>query len=471
MVLRYGLLFIPYILAALLQEAPTASYLVAWGGSFWILYLTLSGSIRALPNGQSLAQHLFRPIGFTHLIYAGYTSLTSIFYFLDLSGYYYLEFSAYRAASPQSLALAAEAQRYYVLSHAAFAAGVLLFMNYRNSGEWRLRPDIDRVPFLLYSAGGFLVAAQVVRFLPAVGQFATRLDMLALVAAVLGFALAIIQKRRFFIFVGGAVYGGSTVSAFLGGWKGEVLILFILLFVFLYPDYKKTVSLLAPATLVVLLAILPTFAGVVRSLNWKGDVAADRAAQVATERIMSGEANLARTNWRFLTNRLSEMGMFVQYINRVPDDRPYYGFEITRNGLLGIIPGAVWPGKPSLEAMSMERVYENDVVERHSGASAKPKFVVDAYLSWGALGVLIGSLLYGMVASLASRLAERWFGGYLLGSGLVYLSLFRILWMSNSFEFLFNTVFWSFVFMGILFVAGRMSRLLVPRERSEKVSA
>jgi hypothetical protein len=121
--------------------------------------------------------------------------------------------------------------------------------------------------------------------------------------------------------------------------------------------------------------------------------------------------------------------------------------------------------------MSMERVYENDVVERHSGASAKPKFVVDAYLSWGALGLLIGSLLYGMVASLASRLAERWFGGYLLGSGLVYLSLFRILWMSNSFEFLFNTVFWSFVFMGILFVAGRMSGLLVPRERSEKVSA
>jgi hypothetical protein len=229
--------------------------------------------------------------------------------------------------------------------------------------------------------------------------------------------------------------------------------------------------MLAPVGLVLLLTILPTFANVVRTLNWRGDVAADEAAQVAFERVFSGEANLARANWQTLTNRLSLIGMFTQYIDRVPDERPYYGFEITENGLKGIIPRAMWPEKPSLETVAMERAYENDVVERHVGASAKPAFVVDAYLSWGPFGVLVGSLLYGMVASIASRLAERGFGGYLLGSGLVYMSLFRILWKGNAFEFLISTLFWSFVFMGLLFIAGRMTGFLVPRRRRATAAA
>lgn len=448
-----------------------ASYLVAWGGSFWILYLTLSGTVRPLPGGGSLASQLFRPIGFTQLIYAGFTALTSIFYFLDLSGYFYLDFSPYQVASFHEFGLVAEAQRYYVLSHAAFATGVLLFMDYRRSGEWTLREDIDQTKFLLYSAGVFLVAAQVVRFVPALGQFASRLDMIALVAAVMSFAFALIQWRSTLILISGGVYGVVMIQALRSGWKSEVIVLFLLLAIFLYPKYKRAVLTMAPVGMIVLLTILPTFANVVRTLNWRGNVPADEAAQVAFDRVLSDEANLSRTNWGFLTHRLSEIGMFTQYIDRVPDARPYYGFEITKNGLMSIIPDAFWPGKPNMEKLAMERVYENDVVQRHSPVSAKPKFVVDAYLSWGALGVLIGSLVYGMIASLASRLSERYLGGYVIGSGLIYMSLFRILWMGNAFEFVFNTVFWSFVFMGLLFVAGRMTGVLVPQYRRQKAVA
>ena len=471
MALRYGLLFIPYLLALLLDGSPAASYLVAWSGSFWILYLTLTGKIRPLPGDRSLAHQLFRPIGFTQLIYAGYTALTSIFYFLDLNGYFYLSHNPFQAATPQELALVAEAQRYYVLSHAGFSAGVLLLMSYRRSGEWALRQDLDRTSFLLYLAGGFLLGANVVRFVPGLGQFAVRMDMIALVAAVMSFALALIQKRQGYILVGGGVYALSMVQAFMSGWKSEIIVLFLLLAVFLYPVYKRTIVMLAPVGLAFLLAILPLFASTFRSLNWRGNMEADRAAQVALDRVFSGDTNLARTNWHFLTGRLSEIGMFSQYIDRVPDERPYYGLEIVENGLVGTIPSAVWSEKPSLESMSMERAYENDIVEPHSRASAKPKFVVDAYLSWGPLGVLIGSLLYGMVASIASRIGERWFGGYLLGSGLVYMSLFRILWMGNSLEFMFNALFWSFVFMGLLFMAGRITGLLVPSRRQVKVAA
>ena len=72
---------------------------------------------------------------------------------------------------------------------------------------------------------------------------------------------------------------------------------------------------------------------------------------------------------------------------------------------------------------------------------------------------------------MASRLAERWFGGYLLGSGLVYTALFKVFWLSNAFEFFFNTVFWSFMVMGALFVAGRMTGYLVRAPREKPVAA
>jgi hypothetical protein len=468
---RYGLLFIPYVLAVLLQGAPTASYLVAWSGSFWILYLTLSGSIKPLPGGGSLARQLFRPIGLTQLMFAGYTAITSIFYFLDLNGYFYLSHNPFSAASIQQLALAAEAQRYYVLAHAAFATGVLLAMNYQRSGEWTLETRLNLPWLLLYLAGGLFVGAQVLNVLPGLGQILGRLKMLAFVASVLSLAVSIVKRRKVLIAVNGVVYGVNLVGAFLSGWKSEVLVAFILLFVFLYPAYKRSVTMAAPAVLVVLLAILPTYAGVMRSLSWQGNVQSETAAQVALDRVASGRAALAETNWQFLTGRLSEIGMFTTYIEYVPDDRPYYRFELVKHGLIGVVPRVLWSGKPNMERLASERVYAAGVVQRGMRVSAKPNYVVDAYLSGGALGVVLGFLLYGLLASWASRLAERWFGGYLLGSGLVYMALFKVLWTGNSFEFFLNIVFWSFMVMGALFVGGRMTGFLVRKPQEEGVSA
>jgi hypothetical protein len=202
--------------------------------------------------------------------------------------------------------------------------------------------------------------------------------------------------------------------------------------------------------------------GVVRGLNWQGNVEASEAAEVALERVLSNDTPMAKVNWRFLTNRFSEIGMFTDYIDYVPEERPYYGLTLVGHGAMGIVPRVVWSGKPDMERLAMERVYEAGVVEEYSSVSAKPKLVVDAYLSGGTFGVFLGCLLYGMLASWASRLAERWFGGYLLGSGLVYTALFKVFWLTNSVEYFFNTVFWSFLLMAFLFGGGRLLGILVP---------
>ena len=309
--LRYSFLFLPYVAAALMHTEPTLSYGIAWLGSWWILYLTLSGSIKPLPGGRSLVQQLYRPIGLTQIMFAGYTALSSIFFFMDLHGFYYLVPDATPVAAAREFALAAEAQRYYVLIHAAFSTGVLLFMSYRTSGTYRLHGVVNLSWFLLYLAGGLFVAAQGGRFVPGLGQIVERLDMLALVASVLALAVAIMRRNMWPVLISAVFYVAALAQAFMSGWKSEVVTAFLLLAIFLYPRYKRSIAVIAPAVLVVLLTLLPFYAEVIRDLSWRGDMGSQEAARMAMEQALSEDAPLLEKNWSFLTGRLSEIGMFV----------------------------------------------------------------------------------------------------------------------------------------------------------------
>ena len=143
----------------------------------------------------------------------------------------------------------------------------------------------------------------------------------------------------------------------------------------------------------------------------------------------------------------------------MPSHHRFYGSQVIKQTLTSMVPRLVWSGKPNTEQVVMERVYENGVFSRFSRISAKPQYVVDCYLIWGIPGILLGCIAFGALASLMSRLCERWFGGYTLGSGLIYAALFQIFWRGNAFEFFYPTVFWSFVTMFSLFQAGRRLRL------------
>ena len=88
--------------------------------------------------------------------------------------------------------------------------------------------------------------------------------------------------------------------------------------------------------------------------------------------------------------------------------------------------------------------------------------MIDGYLSAGALGVFVTCVILGLVASWTSRFAEAWFGGYIIGGQVVYTSLFNSLVLVNSFEFMTNSVFWSFVLMMMLFLGLRVFGILQP---------
>ncbi len=153
--------------------------------------------------------------------------------------------------------------------------------------------------------------------------------------------------------------------------------------------------------------------------------------------------------------------MFVEYVKRVPQNRDFYGFAIVGQAIESMIPRVIWPGKPITEYLVMERVWENGIVDRASIVSAKPPPVTDAYLSGGITGIIVLSLLLGYTASRISVLCENLFGGYILGSGLMYTGLFQIFWRGNCFEFMLNSVFWSYVLLHLLFFAGRKTGIIV----------
>jgi hypothetical protein len=460
--MKYALLFLPFVFSYLLQDSPAASYLVAWSGSIFIIWVTLTGRIRPLPGGRPLTYQLFRPIVFTQLVFATYTALTSIFFFAGvLSG----KVSAITIGGPEHLlSLTAEAQSYYVLAHASMVAGILLFMDYSSHRRYVLTGTRGAARFLLGLSAVFFTLSIIARSFSSLPEASLRLSQIAIVASVFSFALSLINREMTHVWVNAAVFALNFVTALLSGWKEQVLILLLLFFAALFPYYRRTTSILAVVTLILFAALMPAYTNVYRNLTWYGDVNEKDAMRMAIQQIRSGQIDTRKSTTDFVLDRLSEIGMFVRYLDRIPEKTPFYGTKILKQSALNLIPRALWPGKPNTEKLVMERVYENGLYRRESKISAKPQYVVDAYLTSGIPGIVIACLIFGALASLVSRTAERWFGGYTMGSGLVYGALFQIFWRGNSFEFFTGTLLWSLLMMVVLLVAGRYTGLLIPAE-------
>lgn len=451
--MKYVLLFLPFVLSYLLQDTPEVSYWVAWLGSIFILWFSLSGRLKKLPGGYSLRFQLFRPIVFTQFVFASYTALTSVFYFLAVRrGEFFVLPDGW--AQP-SISMAATAQGYYVLAHASVTTGMFLAINYEDSGMYAIKPRWGHSRFLLGIASAFFLLTLIAWQMPSMFQLTFRFREIATAAAVFSFALALINKEGTLVWLNALVFTLSIGSALLSGWKEEVLVLLIFFFLVLFPYYRKVTLVVGGISLAAFVLIMPAYSTIYRRLAWYGETSKGEASAIAFKEIVSGKVDLVGMSQTFARDRLSEIGLFVGYLQQVPDKRPFYGSKIVEQSLVNLVPRILWPDKPNTETLVMERVYENNIYSRRAIISAKPQFVVDGYLSAGAIGIFLSCLIYGVLASVASRFAERWFGGYMMGSGLVYSGLFQIFWRGNSFEFFVGIVFWSSVLMVVMFQLGR----------------
>jgi hypothetical protein len=247
----------------------------------------------------------------------------------------------------------------------------------------------------------------------------------------------------------------------VSGFKEPIILSVLVLGIFLYPTYKKIVLLTFIPALLFLFLILPTYASIFRQNAWSGEERSDEARTEALDAALNKESVADQTTWEFLVNRLSEIDMFTQYVQSTPAKIPYYKFDLVWQSVIAVVPRIFWPGKPNTEELVMQRVYDAGVINPHSEVSAKPAYIVDAYLSGGSIGIFICLLIYGATVQLLSQKAESLFGGYTLGTALIFSGLFQIVWRGLCFEFILNSVAWSYATMLIIAKILRVRKILI----------
>ncbi|WP_214072663.1 hypothetical protein [Mucilaginibacter sp. dw_454] len=457
---KFILLYLPWLIATIFQHDLVFSYLAAWLGSFFIFFMTLTGQIVPLPDDRSFANQIMRPIVLVQIIFAGYMCCTSIFYFMSLFGYNNFQAVPYYLVDEHKLQLTAQCQRYYCLGHAAVVTGMLAFMRYPKP---KYKIETAKLTSLLFYTTilSFPLAIFFLEF-PGLGQFSTQFSSLSFMSSALGLAFVIPQKKAFNIAVCFFFYSLNFYIALTSGFKEPIILSILVLGLFLYPVYKKIVLIVFVPMLLLLFLVLPTYVNVIRQNSWSGEEDTDVAASEALDVAIDRGATADETTWQFLTNRLSEIDMFTLFIESTPDKVDYYHFQLLEQSAIALIPRIFWPGKASTEQVVMQRVYDAGVINQYSKVSAKPAFVVDAYLSWGGWGVFIFLFLYGAAAQIISRKAESLFGGYILGTALVFSGLFQIFWRGLSFEFLANNIFWGYISMLVLAGILRRMNILQP---------
>ena len=451
--LSYLLLYIPFILSLLTQRSPHIAYLIAYAGSFFIFYLSYSGFIKKLPTDLPVSEQLLRPIFLMQIIFAGYMACTSIFYYLNALGYQYGNYVGSRFFRGDIVYVSiAKVQLFYVLGHAALVHGILAGMRY---------PIVKRHSIYTHSMSNLLLTTSLICWplsyafsrIGGLNQFSVQLSGLSFVAGTIALAFAIREKKKTNILISGGLFILNFIDALSSGFKEPIIIAVLLLGVYLFPIYGKKVIPVFGTLLIALFFVLPTFIGNFRQLAASGTNAIEARDQSIDALLQSNDlaSDLQDDNWAFLTMRLSEMDMFIKYIGSTPYYVPYYGFSITKGALKTLVPRAIWSSKPDVEALVMERVYRSGTIIRGTSVSAKPAFIVDCYLSGGMLGIFIGLFLYGFIAQKIAQKTEEYFAGYFLGVAVMFAGLFQIFWRGNSFEFLFNSVFWSYITMYIIY--------------------
>ncbi|AMQ01242.1 hypothetical protein AY601_4399 [Pedobacter cryoconitis] len=446
---KYIVLFIPWILAMLFQDSYMLSYFIAWFGSFFIFWITLKGRIIALPDDRNIEDQLMRPIFLTQVIFAGYMACTSIFYFFDVLGYInFHKLSNFYLVDQDRLRLVAQCQRYYCLAHASFVTGILAFMRYPVEKKYGYnRADLTKV--ILNIALITTLLSFLLMHISGLSQFSHQFSLLSFIAGTLALAFAIPNKNIWRILICLIIYGFNLYEALISGFKEPIILNVLILGIFLYPNYKRTVLLFFVPLLLLFFILLPTYNRIFRQQAWSGNLSTTEATQLALKSVVN--QNNADDNWAFFTYRLSEIDMFTNYVKSTPAHIDFYGTQLLRQSAIAIMPRILWPSKPITENMVMERVYNAGIISRGSNASAKPAIVVDAYLSGGIVSIFILLFIYGAACQLIAIKAEKIFGGYTLGTALIFTGLFQLFWRGLSLEFLINAVFWNYVTMYLIF--------------------
>ena len=460
--------FIFWVIAEFLITDPILSYLFAWASSFFIFYWTIFSKFRYLNNDLPFASQILRPIIIIQIVFAGFMCSTSIFYFLDHLGYRYLEKVDLNIDIPNAQTyIIAHCQRLSLLAHACLVTGIILLNPVKNGNrrQYIIRPQVNLDNFLWKFSVATFIGGIVMKMIPGFQQFSGGLTSISVFSGTFLLVKGLGQKKKNLLLIGGAIFVSNLIKASLSGYKEPILMGIIILGCLLYPIYKRLTLYVGIPLLYALIYFLPTYVNIIRSQSWSGEQTAEESRSAAFDILLDLDVEAVDdTNWAFLTDRLSEIDMFTKFVKNTPDIIDYYGFDIIIDSMYALIPRVLWKEKPITEDLSMQRVYDAGVIHQSSTVSAKTRPVVDAYLSFGTMGVFCTFILLGIIAQVLCNECENRYGGYQFGSLILMGAFSDTLWRGNNFEFMFNSLFYGYILIIIINRLLLFLKILVPLE-------
>lgn len=459
--------FAPWVAGLAWTEDPLVSVLWSLAGSVLIAGLAQTRWFRSPDDGASWSERLLRPSATWHLFFVAFHVAGGLASALATAGLG--PFGPAESAGDWELAETARAQRLMLLAHAGVTAGMRLVGFAYPPPRYLVRP---LPPYFLALAGAVALAAgAALTRLPLLSNAGYRLEALGTAAVLVEVVLALGRPRRQGVWLAGTLLAAAVVRQALSGWKGPVLYTALFLSLLVFPRAPRR-SLLAGGVFVLVWALyFYPFGIVLRWMTWYQEVPQEEAIRISLDQALAltMEERLEHS-WLVLVERASELWAFRRYLEYVPGQRPYYGLELVAETAMGLIPRALWPGKPDLEVLAMQRVYEAGVTREEAVVSAKANYYQEGYLSAGAWGVLTSALLFGMVMMGISRLCESLFGGYAIGTGVVYTGLFTLTFsFAGPFSFVVGATVMSLVVALAIFGLGRATGWVEPAGAAQAV--
>jgi hypothetical protein len=460
MPIRLLTIFLPFVVSFIWSEQP--EWAIAWTllSSVFIAAVAQTKWFRQVDDEDaSVTQRLLRPESMYHIIFIAYNVIGGGAYALDTAGY------TLWASGPISgggnLVLIARCQQLMLLGHASVTAGMKL-AGFRYGKPRYLIPSIPPYSLMIVSFLS-LGAATVFSAFPSLAQLSQKLVIISMTSISVETAFCIWYRRYNNLLIVLCLLGLNIFQQSVSGWKGNILWMVITLGALLYPYMPKRVMVGGGAFILFWALYFYPFAQSLRPLIWNEGMERNEAVRISLNESLEMPLEERLDNvWEMVVGRANELFQFGKYLEFVPENHPYYDLEIVSNATTAVIPRVIWPDKPDLEVVSMQRVYEAGITSHQSVVSAKSNFYQDGYLSWGVGGVFLGSLVFGAMAILAGRACEHLFGGYGIGTCLIYTSLFStIVTQPPNLEYLFAAVAMSTFLTFALFVLGRATGWIV----------
>ncbi len=459
MTVRLFIIFLPLLIGLMLLDPPELSIVWSLAGSVFIAGIVQTNWFTESAQDESVTRRLLRPGSMFHLMFVVFHIIGGAFHALNGAGH---SFFGTRVPDPTyDPFVLSYCQRLMLLSHASVTAGMKLVGLHYGFPCYRVRsiPSYCLTMISLITLGISTAIASV----PGFQYFASNLAGVSTTSVLVEIFTCVWYRRHKNLVVALVLFGMNLYSQAVSGWKGTVLFTMITLGALLYHLMPKVVILGGAAFLLVWALYFYPFARTLRPLLWYQGLPLDAAIEISIAQTLNLSLE-QRLNiiWSSFSERVSDLTQFRKYVEYVPKVRPYYGFDIVAGSVVALVPRVFWPEKPNMEALSMQRVYEAGIASKRSRISAKSNFYQDAYLSGGEVAIVLACVSLGMFMISINRLCERLFGGYDIGTCLVYTSLFATpLHVTQNFEYLLGAMAMSILVVCAIFVVGRSTGWIV----------